>query len=355
VIDDMIVVDGVVHCYNWTPENFVIPESAMVTAGGAGFHQLLTADDESRLSTEEFLREWSPEEVGEAVFLESPVDIAAHHGTPIYDFYKDGHTATEKGFALRELYPNRVVVYGAVNPFDGQAALDKIDEYADRGCTELKVYAATYDHGKTIPQDLDDPEFGYPFIQKAIDRGIKVIATHKAIPFGPVKPGPYGVQDMPEVCAVFPQMNFEIVHAGFAFVEETSFLSLMPNCWLNLEVTASLLFNQPRRFAEFMGQFLAMGFGDRILFATGCALVHPRPSIEALLAWEMPKDLVEGFGFPEATPEIKRAILGENWLRLHGIDRDDFLAKTADDDVSRYREEHGYAPMWSHFRGAAVA
>jgi predicted TIM-barrel fold metal-dependent hydrolase len=356
MIDDMIVVDGVVHCYNWTRDNWAIPESEMVTLGGAGFHQLLTTDDESRLSHEEFLRDWSAEEVARTVFFESPVDIAAHHGTPLFDFYKDGHSATEKGFEMRELFPDRVVVYGAVNPYDGQKALDLIDEYADRGCTALKVYAATYDHGKTRAQDLNNDEFGYPFIQKAVDRGIKVIASHKAIPFGPVRPGPYGVQDIPEVCATFPQMNFEIVHAGFAWVEETGFLSLLPNCWLNLEVSSGLIFNQPRRFAEFLGHFLFMGLADRIIFATGCALVHPRPSVEAFLNWEMPQELVQGFGYAEVTPDVKRGILGENWLRLHGIDRNDFLVRTADDEVSRYRGEHGLDGIWSKLRsGATVA
>ena len=32
MIDDMIVVDGVVHCYNWTPENYVIPQAAIASA-----------------------------------------------------------------------------------------------------------------------------------------------------------------------------------------------------------------------------------------------------------------------------------------------------------------------------------
>ena len=163
------------------------------------------------------------------------------------------------------------------------------------------------------------------------------------------------MQDIPGACAAFPQMQFEVVHAGFAFVEETAFLAALPNCWFNLEVSAALIFNAPRRFAELMGQLLMAGAGDRLLFATGCGLVHPQPSVEAFRKFEMPRELVEGWAYPELTGDLKRAIIGENLLRLHGIDRDDFLARTADDDVSRYRAEHGLDKPWTSLRAAAVA
>ena len=34
----------------------------------------------------------------------------------------------------------------------------------------------------------------------------------------------------------------------------------------------------------------------------------------------MPADLMEGYGYPEVTAEIKRKILGENLARLIGVD-----------------------------------
>ena len=187
-----IVADAVVHGYNWTPENYAIPEAAIAAGGGAGFHKFLSADDETRLTDEEFLRNWSVDELEAALFYESPLDLVAHHGTPIWDFFKDGHSDTEKGFELKRRHPNRVLVYGAVNPYEGAKALADIDELADRGVDALKVYAARYDAGRTQELRLDDPEFGYPFIQRALDRGINVIATHKAIPFGPVRARAYG-------------------------------------------------------------------------------------------------------------------------------------------------------------------
>ena len=123
MIGDMIIADAVVHGYNWTPENWAIPVSELCSAAGAGFHKFLTNDDEYRLTDEEFLRNWSADDLEEVLFVESPLDIVAYHGTPIWDFFKDGHSDTEKGFELKERHPDRVILYGAANPLEGKKAL----------------------------------------------------------------------------------------------------------------------------------------------------------------------------------------------------------------------------------------
>jgi predicted TIM-barrel fold metal-dependent hydrolase len=359
VIGDKIIVDATVHGYNWTESNWAIPEARITSQAGPGFHASVTRDDAYRLSAEEFGRDWQAEELEEILFLESPIDLAIYHGTPIYDFYKDGHSATGKGLRMREHAPERVLVYGDVNPFEGRKALDRVEHLAkDHGVNGLKVYAATYAGGHTTEVALDDPKLGFPFIEKALEMGIHVIATHKAIPFGPVHPAPYGIRDLPEVCARYPEMNFEIVHTGFAFVEETALLvGSFANVWCNLEVSSSFVINAPRRFAEFMGKFLASGGEDRILFSSGCAFVHPMQTINEILAFESPRDLVEGWGYPPITETTKRKILGENALRLHGIDPEDLKARTRDDEWARRRAALGEVAPWSHLRarmGAAV-
>ena len=147
--------------------------------------------------------------------MEAGVDLAAYHGTPIWDFYKDGHSDTEKGFELRSRNPDRVLVYGALNPFEGKKALDDLDYLVkEKGIDGIKVYAASYKDGLTYSQRLDDRTFGYPLIEKALSLGVRVIATHKAMPFGPVRSEPYGVSDIPEPCALFPEMNFEYCAFG---------------------------------------------------------------------------------------------------------------------------------------------
>jgi uncharacterized protein len=352
VIGDMILVDATVHGYNWTEPNWAIPEARITSQAGPGFHASVTRDDAYRLSAEEFSRDWQADELAEILFLESPIDLVVHHGTPIYDFYKDGHSATHKGFELRDLAPGRVLVYAGLNPYDGRKALDEMERlHREHGIDGVKVYAATYAGGHTTEVALDDPKLGFAFVEKALELGIRVISTHKAIPFGPVHPAPYGMRDLPEVCARYPEMNFEVVHTGFAFVEETALLvGSFANVWCNLEVSSSFVINAPRRFGEFMGKFLASGGEDRILFSSGCAFVHPMQTVDEILKYQMPRDLVEGWGYPELTDTVKRKVLGENLLRLHGIDRNALAVLTSHDDWARRRAALGEVEPWSHLR-----
>jgi hypothetical protein len=39
--------------------------------------------------------------------------------------------------------------------------------------------------------------------------------------------------------------------------------------------------------------------------------------------FQIPEDLCTGYGYPQLTDQAKRKILGENLLRLHGLDLDE--------------------------------
>jgi uncharacterized protein len=118
---------------------------------------------------------------------------------------------------------------------------------------------------------------------------------------------------------------------------------------INLEGTSVFLGRSRRRFAEVLGSFLSFGAGQRVMWATGAMAVHPRPLLDAFWELEMPRDLVENYGMPELTPDIKRAILGENHARILGLDLEAMKREMERDEFSA-REE--LAPMWS---GAAEA
>lgn len=357
MLDDVIIADATAHGFNWADENQAIPETARIVEAAYNFHRFISADPQLYLTREEYVRDWPVTDVSDTLFYEAGVDLISHHGTPIFDFFVDGQTATSKGYELKQRYPGRTLAYAAINPFVMNSATeirDCIDRVADEGADGLKIYAARYANGNTYSQRLDDELHAYPAIERALSRGITVIATHKAVPLGPVHYEPYGVSDVPLACATFPQMRFEVVHTGMAFVEETVYLAAaFPNCYFNLENSFSLIAPAPRRFAEFFGALLAAGAENRILFSGGMAMNHPLIALRAFLDFEMPTDLVEGFGFPQVTDEIRRKVLGENYLRMHGIDPAEFRARIADDEVSK-KQQAGLAPPWSHIRTAGV-
>jgi uncharacterized protein len=43
--------------------------------------------------------------------------------------------------------------------------------------------------------------------------------------------------------------------------------------------------------------------------------------------FSIPEGLCAGYGYPQLTDQAKRKILGENLLRLHGMDAQDMRAK----------------------------
>jgi hypothetical protein len=117
--------------------------------------------------------------------------------------------------------------------------------------------------------------------------------------------------------ARLPGADLEIVHGGYAFLEETALqYALFQNIVVNLEGTSLFLTHAKRKFAEILGTLIASGGPQRVVWATGAALFHPQPLLEEFWNLEMPRDLVEGYGFPQLTSEMKQAILGGNQARI---------------------------------------
>ena len=67
------------------------------------------------------------------------------------------------------------------------------------------------------------------------------------------------------------------------------------------------------------------------------------------MAFEMPEELIEGYGYPRVTGAIKRKVLGENIARMHGIDIEQRKQAIADDEWTKLRAG-GKAAPWSGLR-----
>lgn len=56
---------------------------------------------------------------------------------------------------------------------------------------------------------------------------------------------------------------------------------------------------------------------------------HSQWALKAFSEFQIPQDLCEGYGYPQLTDQAKRKILGENLLRLHGMDVEETRTKLA--------------------------
>jgi uncharacterized protein len=351
MIDDCLVIDGVAHCYNFALDNLQAAAAPMVpaleTALYDGFHVKFSSKAGSgfTLDAERYMRDPNAERLAHALFAESQTDIAIYHEVPMWGIFRDGGSPIAIGRQMRSLFPGRVALYGAISPFqpDWRERLHQMVE-EDQVCG-VKFYPLDLVEGAPTAIRFDDAERMFPVLEQVQALGIRTVGVHKSMPMGPVPLTPFLPTDVEMAAGAFPGLNFEIVHGGFAFLEETAFqLERFPNVSVNLEGTSAYLINRPRKFAEIIGAFLAAGAEDRITWATGCVALHPRPFIEALWNFSMPADLIDGYGFPDLTTERKRKILGLNQARISGLDVPALVAAQRGDAFSAAT---GLAPPWS--------
>jgi predicted TIM-barrel fold metal-dependent hydrolase len=356
MIEGTPVVDAVIHAYNFTPEN--IKDPGLVLPLSESLYGLCAMhaprnEPEYLLDHDRFMAAPDPDLLAHALFAESPTDIAIYHDVPQFGTMHDGGSPMWVGKELRDRYPGRIALYGAVDPWT-EDPLEKVDRLVEEdGVVGLKLYPLDVIDGKPMSYRMDDEKVIFPILERALQRGLKTVAVHKALPIGPMPMDPFRIGDMEGAFRAFPDLNIEIVHGGMAFLEETAMqLARFPNCVINMEGASAFLPNMPLKFAEVMGAFLSFGGEDRLIWASGCVAFHPRPLVERFWEFEIPEMLIEGYGVPPLTKEIKRKILSENAKRIIGLDVDGMLAESKGDEFSDRSE---LAAPWTGGRVSAGA
>jgi hypothetical protein len=342
MIDGVPVVDGVIHPYNLSEANANGPIGPMVREG---FYQLHTHwnPPEVQAPRSWFQADQSVGTVMDTLCLESAVDIAVYHTLRLDSLFHDGLCSRAKAVELRAEHPGRSFVYLGLDPTLGlERTLDDLDEQLAEvpDAVGVKMYPDQVDPYRTFR--MDDPEALFPVYERVRAHGLKVVAVHKALPNGPVPLAPYRIDDVEGAAMAFPDLAFEIVHAGMAFVDETAYaLARFPNVYANFEVTSLLLSKAPRLFQEALATMLFWGGPTKIIWATGANFTHPQPVLDAFWDLEFDADLADRYQLPPLDRELKARILGRNWADMVGLDLDAHLAGLAGDDWERRREKAG--------------
>jgi predicted TIM-barrel fold metal-dependent hydrolase len=362
MIDDTLIIDGVVHAFDFSDDNRAPGCDLRSYRGLQTFwHEVVHSALESPepgygMSLPEFTTRWHAEDLAHTFFVESDVDVVVAHSVHIGSFLRNGPSRWDVSRELARIAPGRVLLYAEADTFTGDMPrlLAHLEQRAAEGAVGIKLYPSNgmFDAqaNKLVALFYDDPEGAYPIFEKARSLGIKHLAFHKAQPVGPGPSDVVKVGDISTAAAVFPDMTFEVVHTGWAFLEDSALQLMMhDNVYANLECTMGLVVRQPLRFAHILGTLLKAGGADRLLYASGCPLNHPDPILRAFLAFQIPEVLRDGYGYPELTPEIKRKILGGNTARLHDLDVAATRRRIDGDEWSRRRAE-GKAEPWSSHR-----
>jgi uncharacterized protein len=329
MIGDAFVFDGVAHPFNFAPDNAYGPPAQMFSNHLYAFHAALTPEGSTVLPPEDFLHRWTPEEIREMVYQQSDTDALIAMPLPLTDLYRDGLSPWQECARLAQLDPGRTVFWGTCNPLEGKKALDDISrQVKEFGAKGFKFYNVRYEDGRAVPWRMDDPEVAFPVFEHLQNLGVNLVGVHKGVPLGPQPVEFTQTWDMDGAAASFPDINFVIYHVGLPFIDETCWqLIRYPNLYASLAATVNFVVRSPRMFAEILGKLLFWCGEDKIVYGSEAPLFHPQWALEAFWDFELPQDLVEGWGYPQLTEQAKRKILGENWLRLHGMDLEEARTK----------------------------
>ena len=329
MIDGAFVFDSVAHAFNFDKKNAFGTGGEMFINHLYGFHAALTPEGQTVLPAEEFMRQWTIEEIDRMVYEESDTDMLVAMPLPLTDLFRDGLSPWEECAELARLHPDRTVFWGSVNPLEGRAALDLMErQVGEFNARAFKFYNVRYDYGEPFPWRMDDPRIAFPIFEKAQELGVNLIGVHKGVPLGPQPIEATQTWDMDGAAANFPDINFVIYHVGLPFLDEVCWqLIRHPNLYADLAATINFIVRAPRQFAETLGKLLFWCGEDKIIYGSEAPIFHPQWALKAFSEFEIPQGLCEGYGYPQLTDQAKRKILGENLLRLHGMDVEETKAK----------------------------
>ncbi len=360
LLDEAFVIDAIGHAYNLSAENAAGPTGGMVREGLAMLYSAWNPP-EVQVPKAVYQADQPIDVLSRTFFTESATDLAVYHTLRLDSLFRDGMCSHEKNVEAQARWPQRWIAYVGVDPTTGleRAIADLERQVAEvPNAIGLKLYPDQVEPYRTWR--MDDPALAFPLFERAADLGLRIVAVHKALPNGPVPLNPYRVEDLEGAAMAFPHLQFEIVHAGMAFVEETAHaLARFPNVFANLEVTASLLHRAPGMFEEVLGSFLFWGGPAKVLWGTGCNFAHPQPLLERFTAFSFSERALDRFGLPQIDDATKALILGGNYAAMAGIDIAARRAAIADDEFARaVREQGGLAPpnsAWlAHARAAGL-
>jgi predicted TIM-barrel fold metal-dependent hydrolase len=347
MIGDTVVVDAVVHPYNLAPEN-QNPDAREQLEAVYGAHVVATGPDhpEHLLQRAEFFSDFPFEAVADSLFVESPVDLAIIHALPNLGFALGDVTSPDRAAAFRNRYPDRFRLYATVDTPATDAAIAQLErQVRELGVDGLKLYPAFFYDGRGKGWRLDGPDFATPLLEAARDLGIRNVAVHKALWLPPAPRSAFDIDDLDGALERFADLNFFMVHAGAAFLDRTAaLLAGHPNLYATLESVFAYAVVRPDAFASVLGTLLDACGSGQLLFGSGANLSHPAPLLDAFADYQLPDE------YPQLTDADRRAILGGNALRLHGIDP---AQLPTDDEFARRRRAGGTRP-WGLLRAGAV-
>jgi hypothetical protein len=245
-------------------------------------------------------------------------------------------------------HDERVLLHALVLPSEGSlegnldAMADQAALHPIRAWKAFTHYPDFYDG--TGGWWFDDHERGVPkvgdaFLDRAVEVGVPVVATHKGLSSGSRFASP---EDIGPAARKHPDVRFLVYHSGFetsvsegAYTNATKTVGVNRlittlrdngigpngNVYAELGSTWWYLMRTPTQAAHVLGKLLKYVGEDNVIWGTDSIFYgSPQDQIQALRAFHITPEFQERFGYPELTREIKAKIFGRNAAAVYGVD-----------------------------------
>jgi predicted TIM-barrel fold metal-dependent hydrolase len=232
----------------------------------------------------------------------------------------------EEQAEIKRLWPDRTIMMGGgLTPNQGLSeTLERLQMFVEQyKIAGLKLY--TFDSTPQRGWWFDDQKLAYPIWEKCRQLGIKNIGCHKGIPFGQFMARYAHAEDFDAACDDFTDLNFIAFHAAWPYHHELAalkgFKPQRKNLFAEVGSTfAATVTNRPLECAHVLGTLLRDLGTDSVLWGTDSLLwSNPQWQIDAFRKFRIPDQLVEGYGYPQLTTEVKAKVFGLNAARLWNI------------------------------------
>lgn len=312
----LFVVDGHIHLWDARAENRRNRYGLTFIESFWSGHISMTPADQ-RWPWERFLH-YGVEAAGKDLFEDGYCDMAIMLPTDLREFYVDGFNTTAQCAALKEAYPDKVILNGRMDPREGTRGLDQLEADHERWKFKgVKIYTAEW-NGESKGYSLRDDFVGV-YMEKCRQLGIGIIHIHKGPTIHPLNMDAFDVRDVDDVATSYPDLKFVIDHCGMPRIDDFCWIaSQEPNVYGGLALIPSFIHARPRYFASMLTDLLWFLGPDRLIFGSDYAITSPKWIVEHLVDFELSEESAREAGTP-LTLDVKAKILGLNAAKLYGI------------------------------------
>jgi predicted TIM-barrel fold metal-dependent hydrolase len=251
---------------------------------------------------------------------------------------------------------HRLFLHGRVNP-NQPGDLEDMERLKGFGVVAWKTYTQFGPGGKGFFMTDD---VGVAMCERARKLGVRNIAIHKGLPFGPQSYEHSTCVDIGPIAKQFPDINFLLYHSGWvsdgepegaydpkrtdgvdALVTSLEKAGIKPNANVYAELGSTWRFlsmRKPDEAAHVLGKLFKHVGENNVIWGTDSIWYgSPQDQIQAFRTFQIAPELREKHGYATMTPELRQKVFAYNAAKPYNLSIEEMKKKAKIDAVADKR------------------